>query len=194
MEKLLRSGERQVAETLEDIEEWHLWRYREAAKQVEGKRVLDLGSGCGYGSYILAEEGKAKAVVAIDDCKEAIEFAKNNYKTATIEYKAGDIMKMRGKYDVVAAFEIVEHIEDFEGIWNKLSTLVKDGGTLFLSVPHTSIPVSVSKWHFRHYQRGEVKKFLEQRGFIVDTLDTPRFQNGLAVFCVASKPKKRKKK
>ena len=96
-------------------------------------------------------------------------------------------MKTRGKFEVVVAFEIIEHVEDFVGIWDKLEKLVKKEGYLILSVPHTSIPVSVSKWHYRHYQRGEVKKFVEQRGFEIERLETPRFSNGLAVVCIAKK-------
>ena len=59
------TGERIVPGSVNaDLLNEHLCRYRFAQLLVEDKVVLDVGSGVGYGSKILAE--KAGAVLAVD--------------------------------------------------------------------------------------------------------------------------------
>ena len=55
----------------------HLHRYFFAADLAEGKRVLDLGSGEGYGSAILAE--RAKSVLGVELDPEAVRHASARY-------------------------------------------------------------------------------------------------------------------
>ena len=50
------TGERQMATSLDKIAPDHRQRYEwVAAKMPEGSKILDAGSGNGYGSYILAK-------------------------------------------------------------------------------------------------------------------------------------------
>lgn len=68
---------------LETVEEYiltrHLIKYDLAKRYIKNKRVLDIACGCGDGSYILKTNG-AKSVLGIDICKEAISYAKENFK------------------------------------------------------------------------------------------------------------------
>ena len=52
----------------------HLHRYMLAAKFAEGKTVLDIACGEGYGTYILSQV--AKSVIGVDISKETIAAAK----------------------------------------------------------------------------------------------------------------------
>ena len=71
---VLLSGERQVSADLCGIQPDHKARYEWAAARIgKGATVLDIGSGIGYGSAILADSG-AYHVIAFERSKESIEY------------------------------------------------------------------------------------------------------------------------
>jgi len=63
----------------------HLHRYYFASKFVEGKRVLDLACGEGYGSYILSKS--AEHVVGVDIDELTIKHASCKYIRDNLEFK-----------------------------------------------------------------------------------------------------------
>src|SRR5688572_32983375 len=69
----------------------HLHRYAYAAKLVQGKRVLDLASGEGYGANLLAQH--ASAVIGVDIDAGSVEHASARYgnRGANVEFIAGSI-------------------------------------------------------------------------------------------------------
>lgn len=182
--KELKSGERNIRSTIDKVKKWHKWRYKEALKYVkEGDIVLDVGCGVGFGSFILSEN--AKQVVGVDDSQEAINYAKRYWLKGNIKYYCKDAFEIKNTYNVTAAFEIIEHIRDTEEFFKKLGEITKD--VLVLSVPHASIRVK-NKFHWRHFTKEEITKYVTNIGFKVERIETPKFGNrdsGLAVFCVA---------
>jgi len=185
-DKKLRSGERQVREKLETIEYWHKWRYNEALKYIEANdKVLDLGCGCGYGSDILS--AKAKKVIGVDDSEEAINYAKKYWKKDNIDYYCNNVFNIKENFDIVIAFEIIEHVKDTDKIFNLIRQWTKK--KIILSVPHISVPLSRSKWHWRHFKTEEIENYIKSRGFVIERIETPKFGKGLAIFCVGDKIK-----
>src|SRR5947199_9541379 len=81
----------------------HLHRYAFATQFVRNKRVLDLASGEGYGSNLLAKT--AKHVVGIDIDEKAANHAANNYIKPNLQFTVGSIhertMKTNSIIDVV---------------------------------------------------------------------------------------------
>ena len=67
----------------------HLHRYAFASQFVKGKKVLDLASGEGYGSSILAKD--ALSVVGIEIDPVAVSHAKNTYEKVNLEFIEGSI-------------------------------------------------------------------------------------------------------
>lgn len=179
--KELKSGERHIRSTLDKVGKWHKWRYREVLKYIkEGDSVLDVGCGVGYGSLILSEN--AKKVIGVDDSQETINYANKHWSKKNIEYQCKDAFEIEGLYNVTAAFEIIEHIKDTEKFFQKLGEITKD--VLVLSVPHTNIPVK-NKFHWRHFTKKDIVKYITNIGFKVERIETPKFGHGIAVFCVA---------
>lgn len=161
--KKLHSGERQTGVNLKDIEETHLKRYFWALRGITSTdKVLDAGCGIGYGSWISSIV--AKKVVGIDDSQEAIEFAKKEYQRANIEYRKIDILGIdeEEKFNVILAFEVIEHIEDTEKIIKKLTSLVEE--KIILSVPHKSVPVEKYPFHHRHFGENELATMFKKKG------------------------------
>ena len=176
-------GERQLKETLAQIAPDHRLRY-EFAREVYRENsdepfwsgnVLDLGCGCGYGSYILGEH--AESVIAIDNEASAVQFGMGFYPRPNITFAVGDVTTelleswiatfeaTRGQVDMVVAFEILEHLEEPGAVLKSLHPKV-----LVASVPNQDvIPFSEKKYpyHKRHYTIDELVLLLSGSGYEV---------------------------
>ncbi len=104
---------------------------------LQGKRVLDVGCGGGILSESMSQKG-AK-VTGIDLGEKALKVAQLHQleSGAKIDYRlisAEDLARgMPGTFDVVTCMEMLEHVPDPAAIVRACSTLVKPGGTVFLS-------------------------------------------------------------
>ena len=180
MENNLKTGESSVGQTLFHCTKDQLWRYCESLDYISNNdRVLDLGCGCGYGSLILSH--KAKEVIGIDNRKEIIDYANTYYKRKNIMFVCKDGLEIYGKYDVVVAFEVIEHFKDTEKIFKKLKEIAPK---IILTVPHISVP-NKNKFHYRHFSVKDIEKYMKDINFKIEKIITPKFQGGLAIFCMA---------
>lgn len=118
-----------------------------------GKTVLEFGCSDGTVSIHIAKNSWVKEIAAADIRKSAIKDARENLKnlisngfitkkeSGKISFLRGDINNMRlprKKYDNVCAFEVLEHIHptNLVAIFNKLFSLLKDDGTMMISLPN----------------------------------------------------------
>jgi 2-polyprenyl-3-methyl-5-hydroxy-6-metoxy-1,4-benzoquinol methylase len=133
---------------------WHLARYEFAVPFVKEKRVLDLGSGEGYGTALLAEH--AREVVGIDYSPEAVRHARATYSRGNLLFDVEDAMGIPddlGRFDVVACFEVIEHVEDHDALLSGVARILRPCGVLLLSTPNRVVDElfeSVSKRE--HYE------------------------------------------
>jgi ubiquinone/menaquinone biosynthesis C-methylase UbiE len=117
----------------------HLHRYAYAAQLVRGKRVIDLASGEGYGSNMLAQS--ASAVIGIDIDPGAVEHARAKYgnRGRNVQFLIGSITDIpiieNHSYDVAVCFEGIEHIQDQESLLGEVKRLLKPDGLLIVSTP-----------------------------------------------------------
>jgi SAM-dependent methyltransferase len=115
-------------------------RYEFAARYVEGKRVLDIGCGEGYGSAMLAE--RAAHVVGTDCSEEAIEYAAAKYRLPNLEFRCMPAEKHAfadGSFDVVVCLELIEHVQSYVAVMEEMHRLLKPGGILILSTPNKDV-------------------------------------------------------
>ena len=160
------------------IEEDHVERYKFAAQFVNGKTVLDIACGVGYGSGILAEAG-ALRVDGVDISEDVINYAKCNYQMDNISFLIGDISeyKTNKPYDVITCFETIEHVEHYRTVLSNLYLLLNNYGLLIISSPNRLItsPYAKSikdkpsnKFHVREFTVAELGSALSDHGFVVD--------------------------
>jgi GT2 family glycosyltransferase/SAM-dependent methyltransferase/glycosyltransferase involved in cell wall biosynthesis len=116
----------------------HLHRYLWARTLVAGRDVLDLGSGEGFGAAILAEV--ASSVHGVDLDQQAVDHARLRYGDAAVSFAHGDATALDhaldGRFDVVVAFEVLEHVADQEGLLAGVRRVLRPGGLLVISTPN----------------------------------------------------------
>ena len=119
----------------------HLHRYVFATRLAEGKRVLDLASGEGYGTNMLAM--KARSVVGVEIDGSAVQHARQKYKLDNLEFVAGSVtnipIKEEHGFDLVVCFEAIEHIEDQQKLVAEAKRMLKPDGILVISTPNKHI-------------------------------------------------------
>jgi 2-polyprenyl-3-methyl-5-hydroxy-6-metoxy-1,4-benzoquinol methylase len=160
------TGERMIPEFHKDdfIYSEHWGRYIFASQFVKNKVVLDAASGSGYGSKYMAQAG-AKSVVGIDNSQEAVEYSKKYFNHPKVRFLARDIHKIPFKdkhFDVVVAFEMVEHLGDYEKFLSEVKRVLKPSGVLILSTPNEEVYPEGNEFHLHEFHKEELDALLDK--------------------------------
>lgn len=141
MKELEMTGERLVTSFNNHFGKFeHLHRYALAREYVEGKNVLDIACGEGYGTNLLSQ--KAKMICGVDISNETITHAKEKYQKYNIEFKLGSAAKIpydNNTFDVVTSFETIEHLVEQEEMFSEIKRVLKKDGILIMSSPEKNI-------------------------------------------------------
>ncbi len=132
------TGER-VIPGLVDVDLWneHFSRYTFAARLARRKRVLDVGCGAGYGTNELALT--AREATGIDVSSDAIEYAREHYVRDNLRYELGSATELPfpdASFDLVVAFEVIEHLEEWSKLLTEARRVLAPGGQLVVSTPN----------------------------------------------------------
>ena len=138
MADLVFTGERFLPDCPGEIwlEHWH--RYHFAAGLARERRVLDVASGEGYGSALLAQT--AREVVGLDAAVEAIAHAQLTYRgRGNLRFVGGDCARLPfadAAFDLVVSFETIEHITAQREFLGEVRRVLAPDGILLLSSPN----------------------------------------------------------
>ncbi len=113
------------------------WQVDEHLRRpLEGKTALDVGCGAGLLAEPLARMGAT--VTAIDAAPELIEVAREHSGAQGLEvdYRAGAVEQLDGRYDLVTCLEVIEHVADPQSFLGALAERLAPGGLLILSTPN----------------------------------------------------------
>ncbi|MBN8630003.1 MAG: class I SAM-dependent methyltransferase [Rhodobacterales bacterium] len=136
----------------------------------EPGRVLEFG--CGSGALLAELAGRGFSGTGIEQSETALHLARRMtvaHPEISIHADAGD--QGAESYDFLAAFEVLEHIEDDRGTLAAWAGYLRPGGTAILSVPaHPERwnPADVWAGHFRRYRREDLHALAEAAGLIVE--------------------------
>jgi SAM-dependent methyltransferase len=153
------------------VEAEHLIRYWWAGGLADGKRVLDAGCGTAYGSSILAEAG-ALEVVGVDVAEHVLAAARARAHPV-VRLEVADVAGLPfddGSFDVVVAFEVIEHVSDPDRVLDEFARVLGDGGVLVLSSPNRGVYPPGNPHHVHEFKPDELRAALEQRFVHVELL------------------------
>ena len=165
------TGERVVPDQV-DVDLWneHLARYAFAARLARGKRVLDAGCGSGYGSAELA--ATARSVIGLDVSPDAVGYASEVYRSPNLSFVEGSCASLPiapGSIDLVVAFEVIEHIADWQAFLQEVQRVLALGGRLVLSTPNkeyyadTRRHTGPNPYHVHEFDFAEFERELQAR-------------------------------
>jgi SAM-dependent methyltransferase len=157
------TGER----TLPDVPAENYWYRRHLAvyewigARVIGKRVIDMASGEGYGSEVLARG--AASVVGVEANPDAFEHARLRYRRENLRFERGLVQTHGepGGFDVVVFLQTIEHVPEPVAVLGHFARLLAPGGVAYVSTPNlqTIAPAGAEKssnpWHIREYRSHE---------------------------------------
>ena len=134
------TGERlvpQVAETYLQVTFEHLHRYFFARELVQGRTVLDIASGEGFGTSLLAQT--ASEVIGVDIASDAVRHARQKYRGKNIRFLKGSCLKIPlpdSSVDAIVSFETIEHIKEHEIFMMEIKRVLLPAGILIISTPN----------------------------------------------------------
>ncbi|TSC88529.1 MAG: type 11 methyltransferase [Microgenomates group bacterium Gr01-1014_7] len=161
----------------------------------DGDKVLDLGCGDGYYSYLLSSF--SPKITGIDNHVAAIESAKRQVRKKNVRFIIGDAEKLpfpENSFDKIVMSEIIEHVKDDIRVLKEARRVLKPGGILVLTTPNKNYPflwdpinwflehlfnfhiksgffAGIWNQHVRLYKPEEIGKKLEKVGFKVDSCE-----------------------
>jgi ubiquinone/menaquinone biosynthesis C-methylase UbiE len=130
------TGERLTSTLTGETQIEHLHRYIHARELCRGKHVLDVASGEGYGSALLAQV--AASVVGIEIASDAVEHARRSYMSENLRFVQGDARQMEvpsESVDVVVSFETIEHFAEQEQFLREVRRVLRSDGMFVVSTP-----------------------------------------------------------
>ncbi|TWC34969.1 GT2 family glycosyltransferase [Pseudomonas sp. SJZ079] len=134
------TGERFVPTEQGKIRLEHYHRYAIALDLVEGKDVLDVACGEGYGSFSIASV--ARSVVGVDISDETIKHASVTYQQSNLTFCQGSAVALQfadASFDVVVSFETIEHLAEQAQMLMEINRVLRPGGVLVISSPNRPI-------------------------------------------------------
>lgn len=148
----------------------HLIRYMSAEKLIKNKTILDIASGSGYGSRLMAQH--AKKVYGVDVDKDAVAYAQKHFSKSNIEYKVGDgesIPLEDNSVDVVVTFETIEHIKDYQQFIREVNRVLKPDGIAIVSTPNDLEFAEGNHFHLHEFKYDELYNMLKKDFAFIDS-------------------------
>jgi 2-polyprenyl-3-methyl-5-hydroxy-6-metoxy-1,4-benzoquinol methylase len=137
--------------------------YEQVAEIVSGE-VLDIGSGTGFGTHLLAR--KASYVTGHEIDEAALKFSQRAFSNGNISFSQGDITRRNVKttnwFDCITMIDVIEHIEDDNAAISNVTRLLKPDGKFICSTPNRLSRYRKSENHVREYSQTELKALLKR--------------------------------
>lgn len=159
-----------------EIQARHFWyraRSRLLARTLKrhfpGPRsFLELGCGTGFGLSRLRSACPDWRLSGSDPVAAPLLLARSHLPEATFFQMDARRIPFRGEFDVVGAFDVLEHIDEDGDVLEQIWAALEPGGGVVLTVPqHGFLWGPLDEWshHRRRYSRADLEAKLERAGF-----------------------------
>jgi SAM-dependent methyltransferase len=128
--------------------------------------------GCGTGVVLAALRGRRPEVsfAGGEPSAAGLEIARSRLPGVPLYQLDGRRLPFQEEFDVVAAFDVLEHVDEDEAVLAQMYQATKPGGGALISVPqHPSLWSAVDEFsrHRRRYAAGELVEKVQAAGFRV---------------------------
>jgi SAM-dependent methyltransferase len=160
------------------------WEYSIAEKLLHDRgSVLDVG--CGDGGFLRRVAPRVRKAVGVDQNAEAI----RDLAAAGIEAHCADLEQFAGenaaRFDVVSAFQLLEHLPSVGDFARAVRSCVAPGGLVLVSTPNNDRvrlnpldPLDCPPHHVSRWRPAQLQRFA--RDFELDSVDVVRERRRLA--------------
>lgn len=136
----------------------------------EQKNFLEIGCGTGFVLSGIASEFPEFQLAASDAFVEGLSFASQRVPRASFLQMDARNIPFYDEFDVVGAFDVLEHIDDDVSVISEVRNALRAGGYFVATVPQHMWLWSRQDelaCHVRRYSPGELEKKLEAAGFCI---------------------------
>lgn len=153
-------------------------------KSEKSKKVLEIGCGTGYVSYVIASKTNMQ-IIGSDLCVPFIENAKKKYILPNLSYDTLDFNKaaatVNEKFDYILGNGILHHLYyNLDEVLLTFKKLLNPGGKIIFMEPNIYNPYVAAIFKnktMRKWARLEPDEMAFSRTFIEKKLQTAQFQN-----------------
>lgn len=164
--------EMSVYEQFAQLEEGHFWFKgrrtiffdliaRELPASETRREILEVGCGAGGMLTPLSRYGR---VTGIDISHEYMRYCRERGHQRVVTGSGYELPFADDSFDLVALFDVIEHIPDDERVLSEVRRVLKPGGKVFLSVPAYQFLFSQNDrvaHHLRRYTARRLRRVLE---------------------------------
>lgn len=129
--------------------------YYKAAELVSG-RVLEIGTGMGYGVEVVAPA--AERFITVDKSQAYSVDLPSNTEFRQMTVPPLDFADE--SFDYVISFQVIEHIKRDHDFVKEVSRVLRKGGSFIVSTPNAPMSLTRNPWHVREYRAEELRQLL----------------------------------
>ena len=144
---------------------WALQRYFS-----EAKNFLEIGCGTGFVLAGIRQTFPALSLQGSEIFSAGLGFAAGRLPGVDLFQMDARRIPFRDEFDVIGAFDVLEHISADEEVLAQVHQAIRPGGGLLVTVPHHPFlwsAVDEYARHVRRYRTRELKEKIERAGFSV---------------------------
>lgn len=126
--------------------------YKFVRQFAQGKRVLDIACGEGYGVNVLSDV--AREVTGVDRDAPTLAHARIHYEKPHAFFIESDIFDLKkalyGRtFDITCSFQTLEHFTDQDRFLEVMKAVTKPQGKIFVSTPNKAMFSSFNPYHVK---------------------------------------------
>lgn len=162
----------------------YLLRRRRILRQLRNLPATDvIEIGCGAGMLLQELAARGFHCQALESSPEARQLIGRLSSQTARAIDVHDVPSpaWRGRFPLVMAFEVLEHIEDDRDAMQQWASWLAPGGTLLMSVPaHPRLWSAADKWagHYRRYRKSDLTRVVTEAGLEIEHIECFGFPLG----------------